>query len=230
MGAEVEELLGVNLILGAAGPVQGCTWTNLLVNFIYESSSVLKSEQLEVKPLICLLLIALSVKVQIAGADSTTTMLNTNITLLEYIKLNARFIGIERAVSEKTTKWNGYESVVGFDVSFDAREKELNIVLDPTISPSFQTIADAKEYCTQLIQAERLEAIILLSFGWRPNGWGNVGLNKEDFSENLLLSSKITTRVGENQILESFPRKAYFLNCEASINGAGEIIRWSYNL
>lgn len=204
--------------------------TNLLVNFIHESSSDLKWEQLDVKSLICLLLVALSVKAQVAGADSLTTMLNTNITLLEYIKLNARFIGIERAASEKTTKWNGYESVVGFDVSFDAREKELNIVLDPTISPSFETIADAKEYCTQLIQAERMDAVILLSFGWRPNGWGNVGLSKEGFSENLLLSSRITTRVGENQIVEPFPRKAYFLNCEASINGGGEIISWTYNL
>lgn len=181
------------------------------------------------KSLICLLLVALSVKVQVAGADSVTTMLNTNITLLEYIKLKARFIGIERAVSEKTTKWNGYESVVEFDVWFDAREKELKVVLAPTISPSFQTIADAKEYCTQLIQAERLEAVILLSFGWRPNGWGNVSLNKEGFTENLLLSSKIATTVGQNQILESFPRKTYVLQCEANINGGGEIIRWSYN-
>ena len=165
-----------------------------------------------------------------APDGSLRKMLDTKITLIEYITLYTKLTSVEREARGRTREWGDYSSVVRLRVDFDYEDSELAFTLTPVEDHNFSTVAEAKPYCRDLIRAERLSVWALLFFNSEPNGWSTGSLDSDDFNEKLLKSSKIRTYIGKGQIEEELPEGEYSLACTASLDEDGQIKNFSYNL
>ncbi len=165
-----------------------------------------------------------------APDGSLKKMLDTNITLIEYITLHVRLQSVERLAEGRVTKWGDYSSVVRMSALFDFEDSELTIVLNPVDDHYFSTVAEAKSYCRDLIRAELLDVWMILVLNSTPSGWSTGSLGGDDFVEKLSESSKIRVSVRRTYIDEKLPEEEYALNCTASLDKAGDIENFSYNL
>jgi hypothetical protein len=166
-----------------------------------------------------------------APDGSLKKMLDTNITLIEYITLKTQLESVERLAVGLVTEWGDYSSVVKLSAAFDYEDSELAFSLSPVVKPLFSTVAVAKPYCRDLIRAERLTVLILLLIDSTPNGWSSGSLKADGFYEKLYKSSKIRVSIRSSDILkEKLPEGEIYLSCEASLDAEGEIKNFSYNL
>jgi hypothetical protein len=171
-----------------------------------------------------------SVSVSAAPDGSLRKMLDTQITLLEYIEIKTKLESIERLATGKSTRWGRYYGVVKLSARFDYEEGELIFDLEPVDTHDFSTVAEAKSYCRDLISAERIIVWLLLVTESKPNGWSIGLLDTDDFFEKLYGSSKIRVSVVKTEIAEELPERENFLECEASLDNKGKVKRFSYNL
>ena len=165
-----------------------------------------------------------------APDGSLRKMLDTNITLIEYITLQTRLKSVERLVTGEVTKWGDYSGTVKLDVVFNYDDSELMFALAPVDKHYFSTVSEAKTYCRDLIRAERTSVFLLLSWYARPNGWSSGSLKTDDFFGRLSQSSKIRLLIVDSRIKEELPEEDFFLECIASLDDEGKIKNFSYNL
>jgi hypothetical protein len=157
-------------------------------------------------------------------------MLDTNITLIEYIALKAELYSVKRLATGRTTKWTGYESIVSVSALFDYGDGELKLLLQPNDDPLFLTIGNAKSYCRGLIEAEQPHFWLLLTTGSTPNGWSNSALKRGVIYRDLFANTTINVMIDARNIKEETPEEQSWLNCTASLSETGKIKDWSYNL
>lgn len=165
-----------------------------------------------------------------APDGSLSKMLNTNITLIEYITLRTKLTSVERLATGKVTKWGDYSSVVELSVNFDYDDSDLTFSLSAVDDHYFATISEAKSYCRDLIRAERMTVWITLLFYSTPSGWTRGDLDTDEFQNQLRESTKIRAAVGYREIEETLPEGERFLECIASLDKDAEIKNFSYNL
>lgn len=165
-----------------------------------------------------------------APDGSLRKMLDTNITLIEYITLKTDLESVKRLAKGRTTKWGNYSSVVELRVFFKYNDSELRFDLDPVDDHYFSTVAKAKSYCRDLIRAERFYVWLLLFSDSTPNGWSTGGLGVDGFRPQLYESAKIVSAVGRDYIEEQLPEGEYGLTCVASLDNEGAVKNFSYNL
>jgi hypothetical protein len=173
----------------------------------------------------------ISVPTSAAPDGSLREMLDTKITLIEYITLHTKLKSVERLATGDVTEWGDYSSVVKLSAWFDYDDSELGFDLSPVDDHYFSTVAEAKSYCRGLIKTEQRDVWLTLLFYTTPNGWGRGGLGTDGFYEQLYKSSKIRVSIDGRQILEEeLPEGEYFLRCKASLDDEGEVKNFSYNL
>lgn len=172
----------------------------------------------------------ISVPTSSAPDGSLRAMLDTEITLIEYITLQTKLASIERLATGDVTKWGDYSGAVHLDVVFDYDDSELIFAVVPVDRHYFSTVAEAKSYCRNLIRAERIDVWGLLIWYAKPNGWASGGLQTNDFLGLLAQSSKIRSIIGGARIEEELPEGEYSLECIASLDDEGRIKSFSYNL
>lgn len=163
-----------------------------------------------------------------APDGSLRKMLDTNITLIEYITLQTQLRSVQRLATGRVTKWGDYSGAVKLDLAFNYDDSELMFALVPVDKHFFSTISEAKTYCRDLIRAERNTVWGLLVWYAKPNGWSSGGLKTYDFLGQLTQSSKI--RLIIHNIEEELPEGEYSLECIASLDDEGKIKSFSYNL
>lgn len=164
-----------------------------------------------------------------APDGSLRKMLDTKITLIEYITLQTDLRSLRRVAKGVVSEWGEYSSVVEIYVDFDYDDSELSFVLRPVDGHYFSTIAKAKSYCRDLIREERFSLWLHLLTHSTPNGWSKSSLQAEDFEKQLYKSTKIETAVDRVYIEEELP-EGESLRCKASLDDKGEIKNFSYNL
>lgn len=165
-----------------------------------------------------------------APDGSLRKMLDTQITVIEYIEIKTKLASIQRLATGNATKWGDYSSVVELRVFFKYDDNELTFALVPVDDHYFSTIAEAKSYCRDLIKEERLIVWLLLIADSSPNGWSTARLETGDFFEQLYASSKIRVSINKKYIAEELPEGEYVLRCKASLDNEGEVKSFSYNL
>ena len=165
-----------------------------------------------------------------APDGSLKKMLDTNITLIEYIALQTRLDSVERLATGEITKWGDYSGVVKMSAWFSYKDGNLDFTLTPVDNHVFSTVAEAKSYCRDLIRAERRAVWLLLLLDSTPNGWSTASLDADEFQAQLYRSSIISTSIYETNIAEKVPDEEYRLECIASLDDEGKIKSFSYNL
>lgn len=174
--------------------------------------------------------VLISAPTSAAPDGSLRKMLDTKITLIEYITLKTQLESVERLARGSITEWGNYSSVVKLSASFDYGDGELTFRLMPEDDHSFSTLASAKSYCRDLIREERDIIWILLLMDSTPNGWITDSLETDDFFERLYGSSKIRVLITGSRITEKLPENEYYLECIASLDNEGKVKSFSYNL
>lgn len=172
----------------------------------------------------------ISVPTSAAPDGSLRKMLDTNITLIEYITLLTKLRSVERLAKGDASKWGEYSSVVELSVNFDWDDSELTFELVAVDDHYHSSIAEAKSYCRDLIRAERMTVWLMLLFYSTPNGWHTGGLDTDEFQDQLRESTKIRASVDYREIEEELPEGEYALHCTASLDKDAEIKSFSYNL
>ena len=165
-----------------------------------------------------------------APDGSLRKMLDTEITLIEYITLKTELRSLTRLAKGEVSKWGEYSSVVELSVKFDYGDGELTFVLNPVDDHYFSTIAEVKSYCRDLIREEQSAVWVQLLFYSTPNGWSMEGLDTDEFQDQLRESTKIRAFVFNNEIEEALPEGESYLICTASLDKDGKIKNFSYNL
>lgn len=165
-----------------------------------------------------------------APDGSLRKMLDTNITLIEYITLKTDLESVKRLATGRATTWGDYSSVVELRVFFRYDDSELTFDLAPVDDHYFATVAEAKSYCRDLIKEERFWVAFHLFADSTPNGWSTVGLDVDDFRAQLYKSTKIVVGVFRGNIKEQLPEGEYSLVCRAYLDDEGAIKNFSYNL
>jgi hypothetical protein len=172
----------------------------------------------------------ISVPTSAAPDGSLRKMLDTKITLIEYITLRTDLESVKRLATGKVTKWGDYSSVVELRVFFRYDDSELTFELVPANDHYFSTVAEAKSYCRDLSRAERSNVWLQLFADSSPNGWTANGVGAEGFRSQLYTSTKIVVGVDRGYIKEQLPEGEYSLLCKAYLDDEGEIKNFSYNL
>lgn len=172
----------------------------------------------------------ISMPTSAAPDGSLRKMLDTKITLIEYIELRTKLRSVERLATGVVTEWGDYTSVVRLHTVFDHDDSELTFWLNPEDDHYFSTIAEAKSYCRDLIRKERLEVWLLLVVYSTPSGWTTDSLDTDEFQKKLYQSAKIVTALGREQVEEQLPEEEHVLRCEASLDDKGQVKNFSYNL
>ena len=180
---------------------------------------------------ISLFSLAIGSRFALATAEgSLRTMLETNITLMEYIEIKTGLESLERMTAGRVTKWGEYSSVVKLRARLGYGHEVLRFHLEPLEDYSFSTIADAKSYCRDLIRAENRSVWILLLGSSTPNGWSNSKLGADDFYKRLFISSEIRVIIEGYEIAEVLPEQESYLICDASLDEKGNVEKFSYNI
>lgn len=172
----------------------------------------------------------ISVPASAAPDGSLRKMLDTDITLIEYITLKTDLETVKRLAKGQATKWGDYSSVVELRVFFKYDDSELSFNLFPVEDHYFSTVAKAKSYCRDLIRAERFDVWFQLLAYSSPNGWAASGVEAEGFRSQLYASTKIVVGVGRDYIEEQLPEGESSLLCKAYLDDEGQIKSFSYNL
>ena len=186
---------------------------------------------------VCLLAMAfvlssflISAPTSAAPDGSLRKMLDTKITLIEYITLRTQLRSVKRLATGEVTKWGDYSGVVTMSVWFDHDDSDLTFALSAVDDHYHSTIAEAKSYCRDLIRAERREVWLVLFFYSSPSGWTTDTLDTDEFQERLRESTKIRASVGYKEIEEKLPEGEVALHCTASLDKDAKIKNFSYNL
>lgn len=165
-------------------------------------------------------------------SGSLKAMLDTNITLIEYLDLKIGVESLRRQVTGRKTVWfansTRYESVVEIHINFDYDESKLYWQYQPVDHPIFKTTKAAKEYCRALqkVEVENRSVLVLTSLGTSPLGWGNSKTNTKGYYEGIYANSVLRTIVFPENIEDS----SELLVCRASLNKDMEIASWSFNI
>ena len=168
-------------------------------------------------------------------SGSLRTMLNTQITLIEYLELKVLIGNVERRVGNYKSFWQAggqnYEAVVNRYVKFDYEENKLIISLFPLATHTFNSIENAKAYCQELIKTENLFRGFSTGSFTEPNGWGNSGTNNNGYLDGIRKNVVLRTSIFKRQFEDGkLPDNMRELECMGRMDAKGKIASWSFNL
>lgn len=161
---------------------------------------------------------------------SLRTMMDTNITLIEYLRLQVQIDSLLGVVKDEKRQWGTefglYESIVERNLRFDYDADRLIYYVIPIDEPTFKSMKEAKAYCRALIVNQRLDVWFRSLFNSSPEGWSNSVLNADDYEKGVFEHSIIQNFIPQERIEDSEEG----LVCKANLNGEGEIKSWSFNI
>lgn len=168
-------------------------------------------------------------------SGSLKTMLNTPITLIEYLEIKMLIANVQREAEPFESWWQAgernYKAVVNRFVKFDYEENKLVFSLYPKATHTFNSIENAKVYCQALIKMEHIQISILIEDLTTPNGWGNSGTNSEGYLDGIRKNVILKTSIYKGNFEGvKLPDNMETLECMASLNETGQISSWSFNL
>ena len=168
-------------------------------------------------------------------SGSLKAMLNTQITLIEYLELKVLIGNVQRGVGNHKSFWQAgeqnYKAVVNRYVEFDYEENKLVFSLHPMATHTFNSIENAKAYCQALIKTGNLFTQFGTGAYITPNGWGNSGTNNEGYLDGIRKNVVLKTSIYKGQFEGGkLPDNMRKLECIGRMDAKGEIASWSFNL
>lgn len=166
-------------------------------------------------------------------SGSLKTMMETPITLIEYIDIKTQLRHLRSGPHIWAAGGKTYRAKFDGRVQFDYDENKLRFFVDAKglAELSFKTLAEAKAYSQAMIEVESLYIFMLANDFSRPNGWGTKSTNAENFRggvhENIIIENIIPTVLIEELRGKESP---HYLETEAHWDERGKIVRWSFNL
>ena len=161
---------------------------------------------------------------------SLRAMMDTQITLIEYLKLQVQIDSLLGVVKDEKRQWGTefglYESIVERNLKFDYDADRLIYHVIPIDEPTFKSMKEAKAYCRALIVSQRRDVWVRSLFNSTPEGWGNSRINADDYEKGVFEHSIIQNYIPQKRIEDS--EEGLF--CKANLNGEGEIKSWSFSI
>ena len=168
-------------------------------------------------------------------SGSLKAMLNTQITLIEYLELKVLISDLDNRVMNYTSSWQAgeqkYETFVSMSVKFDYGENKLIFLLTPEVYDSFNSLENARAYCRALIEYKLGEVFGKILLDTTANGWGNSGTNNKGYFDGIRKNTILKTSIPGSQIEGvKLPNNMLTFDCMAKMDETGEISSWSFNL
>jgi len=187
------------------------------------------------KKLIAVALVLFSTATAAEPSGSLKTMMETPISLIEYLELKVLLDSLKSIAKQDVSTWkvkdDQYKSVVTTSMFFDYSENKLIYELSPVTIHELNSIKHAKAYCRALIERHRHIAWFHSRFNTTPHGYGTGITLSEDFTKDALKNTVIRTTIKDIAFMfANLPKNLPPLECKASLNEAGEIAKWSFNL